>query len=337
MISRTHAASPEAERAVPQKVSLAGQATPAPAPLREFGFPTAIQAPLFAFSSDQILKAHHRYKEAKSGDSDAAIALVYDLAVPLFNAFVDKIESGEIPLNHVLVAPHAREASGDNAIPQVLAALLSIGGGRLDEEIVQTTKVYHTGADPMERLNARASFHGKIERGMRYVLVDDVTTLGGTLCDLSDFIQRGGGNPVAAVVLVNASRSGRLYPNPKTIVTLEARGLGNEIRETFNIEPRALSADEAHYLVGFRSIEEIRGRSAKAQQKTDLRLRAKGIRVDEGIEQLNAALRHRRPWRSNSRAVQLSMAGVRSSQTPRALTRASRARHTIGWIGRKQT
>jgi hypothetical protein len=294
MIGRTQGNVLEEERPIPQKLSLTGQVSPAPAPLREFGFPSCIQAPFFAFDSDRVLKQHSRYKAAKSGNSDAAIALVYALAVPLFRQFSDAVEGGHIPANHIVVAPHAREASGDNAIPQVLAALFSICGGDLDDQIVQTTKVYHTGADPMERLNARASFHGKIERGRHYVLVDDVTTLGGTLCDLADFIQRGGGLPVAAVVLVNASRSGRLQPDPKTIATLNKRGLGNEIRKTFNILPCALTADEAQYLVGFRSVEEIRSRSAKAQQKTDLRLRAKGIRVDETYEQTRLTPSRRR-------------------------------------------
>ncbi|WP_156965960.1 phosphoribosyltransferase [Paraburkholderia bannensis] len=285
MIGRTQGSALEEERNFPQKLSLTGQAAPAPAPLREFGFPPCIQAPFSAFDSDQVLKQHGRYKAAKSGDSDAAIALVYALAVPLFRQFSNAVERGNIPADHIVVAPHAREATGDNAIPQVLAALFSICGGDLDDEIVQTTKVYHTGADPMERLNARASFHGRIERGRHYVLVDDVTTLGGTLCDLADFIQRGGGIPVAAIVLVNASRSGRLQADPKTIAILDKRGLGNEIRKIFNILPRALTADEAQYLVGFRSVEEIRGRSAKARQKTDLRLRAKGVRIDEAVEQ----------------------------------------------------
>ncbi|RQR38018.1 conjugal transfer protein TraN [Burkholderia sp. Bp9142] len=144
---------------------------------------------------------------------------------------------------------------------------------------MQTTKVYHTGADAMERLIARASFQGSVQRGGNYVLVDDVTTLGGTLCDLSDYIRRNGGNVVAAVVLVNASRSGKLFPARKTVRRLEEQ-FGHVIRETFRIEPTALTADEAQYLVGFRTAEEIRGRSAKAKQTTDLRLRSKGIVFD---------------------------------------------------------
>ncbi len=244
--------------------------------MRDLGFPTLIGEPIFLFRSDKELKDHSRYVQAKKGSTDAAIELVHDLAIPLLNRVSERMRQGLIAEDAVFVAPHAREASGDNAIPQVLSALLSIGGGTLDQDIVQTSKVYHTGADPMERLNFRPSFHGRVVRGKEYVLVDDVTTLGGTLCDLADFIRRGGGNPVAAVVIVNASRSGKLYPSQKNVSLLEER-FGNEIREIFNIAPRALTADEAQYLVGFRTAEEIRNRSAQARQKTDLRLRSKGI------------------------------------------------------------
>jgi len=180
--------------------------------MRELGFPTVINEPICLFRDDKPLKAHPSYVEAKKGSVNAAIQLVHDLAIPLLNAIHTRMEQGQISKDVIFVAPHAREVSGDNAIPQVLSALLSVAGGSLDQDIVQTSKVYHTGADPMERLNFRPSFHGRVERDKDYVLVDDVTTLGGTLCDLADFIRRGGGNPVAAVVIVNASRSGKLFP-----------------------------------------------------------------------------------------------------------------------------
>lgn len=285
----------EDERTLPPKTSVAGQAVPTPAPRRELGFPPEILEPLYLFQSDKELKQHKRYAEAKAGNEDAAIQLIVDLALPLCNQLAECIDNGKVPKDFIVVAPHAREASGDNAIPQVIAAMLTLIGGELDEDIVQTTKVYHTGADPMERLNARPSFHGKIVRGANYVLVDDVTTLGGTLCDLSDFIRRGGGNPVAAIVLVNASRSGKLYPLQKTVALLEER-FGNDIREIFNIEPGALTCDEAQYLIGFRSAEEIRSRSAQAREKTDLRLRAKGIRLDERERPQPLKRPHKKFW-----------------------------------------
>ncbi|SHK88871.1 phosphoribosyltransferase [Paraburkholderia terricola] len=297
MVNRAPGSALDEEPKLPsKKESLVGQVSPGPAPMREFGFTPAMTHPLYVFRDDRELKAHRLYADAKKGDRIAALDLVKDLGIPLLNDVAHLFLHGVLPNDCIFVAPHAREVTGDNAIPQTLAALLSIAGGQLDAEIVQTSKVYHTGADPMERLNRRPSFHGKILRGGHYVLVDDVTTLGGTLCDLADFIHRGGGIPIAAAVLVNASRSGRLYPAQKTVASLEAR-YGNEIREIFNIVPRALTADEAQYLIGFRTAEEIRGRSAQAKQKTDLRLRSKGVFVTEGVAE-KRVIRHRTLFRS---------------------------------------
>jgi UDP-N-acetylmuramyl pentapeptide synthase len=48
----------------------------------------------------------------------------------------------------------------------------------------------------------------------------------------------------------------------------------NEIEEIFGIIPGALTANEANYLIGFKSADEIRNRLAKARKETDLRLRS---------------------------------------------------------------
>jgi hypothetical protein len=51
----------------------------------------------------------------------------------------------------------------------------------------------------------------------------------------------------------------------------------NERIEIFGIQANALTSNEARYLVGFRSVDEIRNRLAKAKQEIDIRLRSKGI------------------------------------------------------------
>lgn len=238
--------------------------------IRIHGFPPNLGAPLFLFRDDAPLKAHASYTAAKSGDPAAAVQLVLDLAEPLALQ-----ARAAIPSNAIFVAPHAREAPGDNAIPQVLArALARAVGAEADREIVQQTRVFHTGADPMERLNNRARFDGTVRTGANYVLVDDVMTMGGTLAELAHYIQSGGGAVAGLVVLVNAARSGRIKP-PTRVTTLLERRHGDVIRDIFQISPEALTAEEAQYLIGFRSADEIRNRSAAARQETDRRLRAK--------------------------------------------------------------
>ncbi|CAQ70744.1 conjugal transfer protein TraN [Cupriavidus taiwanensis] len=244
---------------------------------REYPFPGTVDSPYFLYRSDAELKAHPSYKAAKAGSAEAAIQLIADLAPPLVARLLDEA----FPPSCIFVAPHAKEAAGENAIPQVLAMYLHHAlDGSVDETIVQATKVFHTGADPMERLNMRASFSGYVVPDGRYVLVDDVTTMGGTLAELANYIQCHGAGVIAAIVLVCAGRSGRLVAPGRVIRELERR-YGDEIRKIFGIATHALTADEAGYLIGFRTSDEIRNRRAKAEQETHLRLGAKGIQLDE--------------------------------------------------------
>jgi hypothetical protein len=59
------------------------------------------------------------------------------------------------------------------------------------------------------------------------------------------------------------------------------RRFGDEIRTTFGIEPAALTREEAQYLIGFRTVDELRNRAAAAKQARVERLRSKGIRAEE--------------------------------------------------------
>lgn len=241
--------------------------------VRVYGFPEDAGVPFFLFTDDTTLKAHPDYRAAKAGDQVAAVNLVWDLAADYLIKVVEKL-----PRDVIYVAPFAREATGDNAIPQVLAAACaSIAGGKIDNEIVQVTRVFHTGADPMERLSLRAQFEGDVVVGQCYVLVDDVISMGGTLAELADYIQRAGGLVTAAVTLVNAGRIKALRGEPRVIKKLQERN-ANEILDIFGIQPVALTANEAQYLVGFRTPDEIRNRLATARKEIHRRLRSKGIR-----------------------------------------------------------
>mgnify|MGYP000863065725 CR=1 FL=1 len=61
---------------------------------------------------------------------------------------------------------------------------------------------------------------------------------------------------------------------------------GDEIRKQFGFGPDALTAEEARYLIGFRTADELRNRVAAAQSARVERLAAKGVRegsADEGL------------------------------------------------------
>ncbi|MGI8604456.1 MAG: phosphoribosyltransferase [Verrucomicrobiales bacterium] len=128
----------------------------------------------------------------------------------------------------------------------------------------------------MERLATRPEFEGLVTPGRLHVLVDDVTTMGGTLAELASYIQIQGGLVAGVLVLVNAGRLKQLHPTQSLVRKLESRH-GHEIENILGIRPTALTANEASYLIGFRSLDEIRNRLAKARQETDRRLRSKSV------------------------------------------------------------
>ena len=224
------------------------------------------------FDDCTSLQRHPEYQEAKAGNFRSALQLITDLA---WDELAKKRSRFGSPT--IFVAPFARETSGDNAIPQVLAEVLAfLCGASADKNLVQVTKVYHTGADPMERLVLRAEFEGPVQAGANYVLVDDVISLGGTLAELAHYVQLKGGVVSDIAVLVNAGRNKSLSPDHQTLKILKER-FANEIIEIFGIHIDALTANEAQYLVGFRTSDEIRNRCLKAKKESNLRLRSKGI------------------------------------------------------------
>ena len=224
------------------------------------------------FENDSHLKRHPDYRKAKAGNFRSAVNLISDLVWPEINQHKDRFSKDSI-----FAAPFARESSGDNAIPQVMAEVFAlVCGATADRGLVQITKVYHTGANPMERLALRPEFEGPVVSGANYVLLDDVVSLGGTLAELAHYIQINGGLVRDIAVIVNAGRNKSLSPDIKTLRILNER-FGNEIIEIFGISINALTANEAQYLVGFRSTDEIRNRLIKAKKESNLRLRSKGI------------------------------------------------------------
>ncbi len=238
---------------------------------RFYQFPVSAKH-FHCFTHDEQIKEHHGYKAAKSGDDSAALDLISDIATD----FLDSIK-GQFFQDVCFVSPYAREATGDNAIPLLLSLICADTlGGESETDIVQLERVFHTGADPMERMLARPSFEGEVRKGVEYVLVDDVTNMGGTLAELANYLLVNGGTIAGSITLVNAGRTKDFYPEKKHISLLEER-FGDEIRNIFGIHTQALTANEANYLVGFRSVDEIRNRCIKAEKETALRLLSKNV------------------------------------------------------------
>lgn len=256
--------------------------------VRVNGIPAAAQNVIAPHSIDTAIKAHPDYRAAKSGDALAALRMVEAILTPETLGKIRALGPD------VIYAPViAVEQSGHNAIPMAMASYIEGElGGTVTDDISQVNRSYHTGAKAMERLGARATFEGPVQRGGRYVIVDDVTVMGSTIADLADHIQRNGGNIVGVVTLVNAGRTGVLTPTRATIKRIEER-FGNEVRELFGLDPAGLTADEAAYLLNFRDADTLRTRSAASERERATRLASKGISEPEaggGVDDPQASL-----------------------------------------------
>jgi hypothetical protein len=246
---------------------------------RRAGIPDRASKPVFSYVNDNPLKSHADYKAAKAGDAQAAIRLVADRVKPeTVGEVANRFGSG------VVFAPvTALEASGQNAIPGALASYYAAAvGARTDTSIVQANRAGHTGEKAMARLVSRPLFDGPVQAGAKYVLVDDVSVLGGTLAEMANHIQSGGGEVVGVVTLVNAGRHGQYRANRGHIAEIERR-FGNEIR-SLGVEPSALTANEALYVLNYPDADALRASIAKAQSQRRGRAGEEGIRPSEAKE-----------------------------------------------------
>lgn len=243
-------------------------------PARAIGLPASAGQPFAALKDLSALQSNPDYRAAKAGDTAAAGRLVRDLMGE--NAIEEARR--QFGPDTVFVPAAAEEASGRNKIPTALAEFLAAAtGGTTELGIVQSNRAFHTGADPMERMIARARFDGEVTPGARYVVVDDVSVLGSTLADLSSHIQAGGGEVIGAALLVNRSRSGILTPK-KLQLREVTRRFGDAITELFDAAPEALTADEAAYLLNFRDAQALRDRVASARERRSRRLAQGDVR-----------------------------------------------------------
>lgn len=93
---------------------------------------------------------------------------------------------------------------------------------------------------------------------------------------MANHIRVNGGVVAGVATLVNASQSGTITPRKNHVRQLEAR-FGEIIRSELAVEPSALTADEATYILNFRTADGLRDSISKARGDRERRLLSKGI------------------------------------------------------------
>ena len=221
-------------------------------------------------ASESVVKKHPRYAAAKAGDIAAAEALVDALVdeagVAAVRKLIDEDSASRAP---VLVAAHAYESGGVNAIPGALAKLFS---KRLDidfsDSVMQANVVSHTGAGGYGRLARQARFEGGVEANREYFMVDDFIGQGGTLANLRGWIRQQSGKVIGAVALTGKPYSAKLKLSQEQLDELRQRH-GQDFekwwREHFGHSFDCLTQSEARYLARSPDVDTIRDRLAAAQ------------------------------------------------------------------------
>ena len=211
-------------------------------------------------SNESDVKHHEFYGAAKAGDVGAAIQLVYDT---MSDGVLEQLVEFCREQNPVLVSVHAEEAVGVNAIPEVLAdGLAYILAWDLEQEVVQSNVVNHTGADGFTRLARQALFEGSIDPGRNYLIVDDFIGQGGTIANLRGHIMQQGGVVIGATVLTGKPYSAILELTEGRLSELRAKHghLEEWWKERFGFGFDSLTASEARYLINTAESETIRDR-----------------------------------------------------------------------------
>lgn len=251
------------------------------------GFPPVAIAEPFG-PGQRRLRDHVDYAAAKAGDGDAALRLAQDYVT---DDVVERVRALIGNRKPRLVAVHALEASGNNAVPQAYANVLAARLGlEVQEDIVQSVRAHHTAASSYHRIAFQAAFDGPVEPGQDYLILDDAITMGGTLANLRGHIEANGGRVVGATVLTG-------HPNGATIALSDAtlqrlrETFGNDLetylRDEFGFGIEHLSEGEAGHFLAARTLDAVRDRIAQARDAAAGRENAPGARSAGPAEGLN--------------------------------------------------
>lgn len=239
-------------------------------------FPKPHRKPLFDFpdtiihATETSVKKHPRYQEAKAGDEEAATVLVMDTFNLEAVASLRKLLNNRSP---ILVSAHAFESEGINAIPEAFAEKLAESLGlEVENGIVQTNTVAHTGSDGFGRLSRQPTFDGEVVPGQEYLVVDDFVGMGGTLANLKGYIEASGGIVIGATVLTGKPYSAKLALDRNTLKELRKKH-GQELEDwwqkRFGHTFDSLTQSEARYLLKTEDADRIRNRIAETEQEGD--------------------------------------------------------------------
>jgi hypothetical protein len=194
-------------------------------------------------------KGHPLFAAAKAGDAKAAESVVEDT---LAGTTIEPVRVLIGDTRPHLLAVHAVEEAGMNAIPRTFARALGL---RLDlplkSGVIQLNRVSHTGATGYHRLAFPPVFDGAVDP-VDYLIVDDFVGQGGTLANLRGYLESNAGRVVGSVTLTGKAYSAELRLKRETVEILREKH-GQQFEEwwlaTFGYSFDRLTESEARYLI----------------------------------------------------------------------------------------
>lgn len=177
--------------------------------------------PLIRNGTLEELKNSENYQAAKAGDSKAALSLVQSLLNEQTIAEIQEMAGGREP---VIVAVRAEESAGRNKIPFMMArALSSQTGWQVDTKLFQTNFAGRTGTDAVYSLANPPIFRGDVQAGRDYLIVDDNSTMGGTIASLRGYIENRGGHVIGAAVMSARETGLDIVPTQKQLDDIQRK------------------------------------------------------------------------------------------------------------------
>lgn len=163
-------------------------------------------------TNGKTMKSHPDYQAAKHGDYEAAKRMAKDLVKePRMKQIADAYPDA-------IIAPICSKGDGHNQIPVAYADMFKGLGMEVEHDIQITSKANRTGESELNRLLSSNEICGNVEKGRKYVIVDDVVTSGASINEYRKYIEGKGGNVVAATTMcMGQAGSNQIAPKKETI------------------------------------------------------------------------------------------------------------------------
>lgn len=157
----------------------------------------------------RALSLQPEYEQAKRrGDYMAAFTIAERLISPEAIAMISqkvnlaRFDADPMLARPIVIAPTKLGDSSKNLIPVACAHLTAyrLGLG-VCRDIYQVDSASRTGKSAVARLLSQPEFHGPVQKGREYIIVDDVYTMGGSVASLVGHIESQGGKVSCVSVL----------------------------------------------------------------------------------------------------------------------------------------